>query len=189
MFCFPRQWEYVIKERKGEDTFYNTVPFLWTSWIKIFHKTEFLIHGLCFPQMHEKWIIISEEDRRPGAVRTIAVSHEPGAHFFMTTLCILLCPWGYSFHSSCQQHIGSVVFRIYSFLVQKKMMSSWTYLSLTLETALTGDKYWIFVSDPQKEWENVSDRASTCTYSLSSFCKRELISRPIIKSTLSPFTT
>lgn len=31
MFCFPRQWEYVIKERKGEDTFYNTVPFLWTS--------------------------------------------------------------------------------------------------------------------------------------------------------------
>lgn len=153
MFCFPRQWEYVIKERKGEYTFYNRVPFLWTSWIKIFHKTEFLIHGLCFPQMHEKWIIISEEDRRPGAVRTIAVSHEPGAHFFMTTLCILLCPWGYSFHSSCQQHIGSVVFRIYSFLVQKKMMSSWAYLSLTLETALTGDKYWISVSDPQKEWE------------------------------------
>lgn len=95
MFCFPRQWKHGIKERKGEETFCNTVPFLWTSWTKIFHKTEFLIHGLCFPQMDEKWIIISEEDRRPGAVRTIAVSHEPGAHFFMTTLYILLCPWDY----------------------------------------------------------------------------------------------
>lgn len=77
--------------------------------------------------MDEKWIIISEEDRRPGAVRTIAVSHEPGAHFFMTTLYILLCPSGYSFHSSYQQHIGSVVFQIYFFLVQKEMMSSWTF--------------------------------------------------------------
>lgn len=60
--------------------------------------------------------------------------------FLYDNFYILLCPRGYSFHSSYQQHIGSVVFQIYSFLVQKKMMSSWMFLSLTLETALTGSK-------------------------------------------------
>lgn len=112
--------------------------------------TVFLIHGLCSPQMDEKWIILSEEVRRPGVVSTIAVSHEPGANFFMATWYILLYPWGYSFHSSDQQYIGSVLFHIYSLLVQKKTMSAWRYLSLTSETALTGENYWTSISDIQK---------------------------------------
>jgi len=88
--------------------------------------------------MDEKWIIISEEVRRPGAVSTVAVSHEPGANFFMTAWCILLCPWGYPFHSSNQEHIVSFLFLflVCCSLVQKKTVSAWRYLSL--ETALTG---------------------------------------------------
>lgn len=43
------------------------------------HWTGFLIHRLCSPQMDEKWLIVSEEVRRPAA----AVSQHPGANVLL----------------------------------------------------------------------------------------------------------
>lgn len=86
--------------------------------------------------MDEKWIIVNEEVRRPGAVSTIAVSREFGADFFMATRYLLLFLWGYSFNFSNRQHTESVSFHIYSPSVQEEMMSAYSYL---LETPLTDD--------------------------------------------------
>lgn len=111
--------------------FYNTVSFLWKSWIKVLHRTEFLIYGLCSPQIGEKWIIVNEEVRRHGAVSTTVVSHE------------LISSWqlsiSYSFREVIhlnfinRQHTESGSFHVYSSSVQEKMMSAYSY-SLTLET-------------------------------------------------------